>query len=1325
MAPRKKKSTPRQPSEEPPRRSDEPQSAEPARPALPFPVVGIGASAGGLDAFKKFFSAMPAESGMAFILIPHLDPSHRSLMVELLGRHTAMPVREAGDGMPIEANCVYIIPPNRYLSVNQGRSRLTEPPEPQGFPMALDGFFRSLAKDQEEKAVGIVLSGTGSHGTQGLKEIKAVGGMVMAQDPATAEYDHMPRSAIDTGMVDFILPPEKMPEALINYARQPYLNSPKAMPLGEDTAGQIAPILDLLRNRSRYDFRCYRNKMLIRRIQRRMGICQIDEISKYVAYLRDHPDEVTALYGDLLIGVTSFFRDPEAFQALQQQVIPELVDRQSGDIPVRVWVPACATGEEAYSIAMLLMEQFAVAKKSVNLQVFASDIDEESLEVARRGVYNVTEIGDLSPERIERFFVRTDENHFQVNKQLRGSIVVARQNVISDAPFSKLDLISCRNLLIYLEPELQQKIISLFHFALRERGFLFLGCSESIGRQTDLFESVSKKWRAYRRVGPARHDLVQVPIVVSEDRRGRLPMMESSPRRRMGFTELMQKLLLARFAPAAVLINRKYEVQSLYGRTSDYLELPTGEPTRDLLSLARQGLRTKIRAACQKVLNGSESTTSLDARVSRNGSTVVCTITVSLLHEPSEADGLLLVTFQDLAEESPVHDSRALTSEDESAVVRQLEHEVESTREDLQSTIEELQGSNEEVMSMNEELQSANEELETSKEELQSFNEELSTVNSQLQDKVDELERANNDIRNLLNSTEIATVFLDTDLRIRRFTSTTAQLLHLIETDIGRPIRDFALMFTDQTLLQDAGRVLDTLTPVETVIQSEAGRRYLRRILPYRTADNRIDGVVLTFVDLTERLQSEAQSRRLAGVLRDSNDAVMLLDIKGRITDWNRAAERLYGYSAAEALQLKMGNLVPDNEQIELEKLIERIAGGEGIEAFETRRVTRDGRILVIWSTITRLTDDLGQPVAIAMTDRDITDRKRFEEALAESERRMRTIVDTAADAIVTISERGIIDSFNPAAERMFGYSRDEAVGQNVKLLMPEPHCAEHDEYLARYLKTGEARIIGIGRELVARRRDGSTFPIDLAVSELHDGIQQLFTGIIRDISERKALQRELLTIASDEKTRISQDLHDSVGQKLTGLGMLAGSLAVTLQEHSPADVDAANRIALGVENALEQIRKLSKGLLPVEVDGEGLRAALLELADLTTHDSGINCDFECAQPVRIEDNETATHLFRIAQEATTNALKHGAPRHVKISLEREQTQIILRIRDDGIGISSAAWQAHGMGLKTMQYRAALIGATLSIVPVESGGTLVTCRLVGNGNHGQTPASGK
>jgi PAS domain S-box-containing protein len=1133
--------------------------------------------------------------------------------------------------------------------------------------------------------------------------------------------------------------------------------------------------------------------------------------------------------------------------------------------PLRIWVPGCATGEEAYSIAMLILEHCATTRQTPNLQIFASDIDEQSLEVARRGIYTASSVADVSPSRLQRFFVKQDDNHYQVNSQLRGPVVVTRQNVISDPPFSRLDLISCRNVLIYFEPELQQKIISLFHFGLNERGYLFLGTSETVGQQTNQFETVSSKWRIFQRLGPARPERQTAPVFPFGDRRARPPETPAAPR--LGYSDLMQKLLLTRYAPAAVLIDRGYEVLSFFGAMSDYLEFPSGQPTMNLLAMSRRGLRTKIRFACQKVLSGEHDTIETDAQLQRQGTPATCVITANRLHEPREAEGLLLVVFREKADEAEAPAVRMRAPEDESAVVRQLEYEVESTREDLQGTIEELQSSNEEVMSMNEELQSANEELESSKEELQSFNEELSTVNAQLQGKVEELERTNDDIRNLFNSTEIATIFLDTELRIRRFTPRMAELLNIIDADIGRPVSDLAPKYADDNLLQDARRVLDTLARTETEVRSDSGRWYLRRILPYRTEDNRIDGVTVTFVDITERIDSELQSRRLAAVLEDSNDSVMVLDLEGRITAWNHGAERMYGYTEAEALHRNIREFVPEDGRPAQEQLVARIARGEQVESFEVRRVTRDGRTLDVWLTITRLTDERGRPIAVATTERDITDRKRkeselqglsaelenrieqrtselkatnaelrrrehefraladnvpalfsyidvnqryryvnkqyellfqraaadiagktvaelvgetnyraiepyiaaalggqrveyetelefpaghrahrarlvpeqdeqgqvvgfftlvdditdrrrTESALGEQQRRLQAIVNTAADAIITIDQQGCIDTFNHAAEMMFGYTAQEAVGQNVKMLMPTPYRDEHDGYLAHYLKTGEARIIGIGREIVAQRRDGTVFPIDLAVSKLHDGTQELFTGIVRDLSERKAMQKELLTILADEQRRIGQDLHDVVGQELTGLSLLAASLAETLREHSPSDTELAGRIGAGIGRALEQIRQLSKGLVPVEVDAEGLRAALTELAERLSRNSKVRCEFQCDQPVPIENNETATHLFRIAQEAVTNALKHGSPRNIRIALKGEKGRIVLEIRDDGTGLPPGAWQAGGMGLKTMQYRAALIGATLSIAPLKRKGTLVTCHLMELRSHG-------
>jgi PAS domain S-box-containing protein len=615
------------------------------------------------------------------------------------------------------------------------------------------------------------------------------------------------------------------------------------------------------------------------------------------------------------------------------------------------------------------------------------------------------------------------------------------------------------------------------------------------------------------------------------------------------------------------------------------------------------------------------------------------------------------------------------------------------------------------------------------------------TVNNQLQSKVEELERANDDIRNLFHSTEIATVFLDTHKRIRRFTPAT-QLLNVLETDIGRPIGDLALKFTDNTLLQDVERVLDKLAPVEAEIRSDAGNWYLRRVLPYRTADNRIEGVAITFVEITERMKNKAELeervrqrtaeleaanlelRRREQEFRTLADNVPALfsyvDVRERLRFVNKRYEDLFGRPPQQLVGKTVEDLLGPEVYQSVKPHIAQVLSGKPVR-YSGEFVLPAGKRFCQVSYVPDL-DESGKVVGFFTLVNDLTDGKRTEDELGEKTRRLQAIVETAADAIITIDERGRIDSFNSAAERMFGYSAQEAIGQNVMLLMPPPHREEHDSYLARYLKTGEAHIIGIGRELVARRKDGSTFPIDLSVSELPDGTGPIFTGIIRDLSERQALQKELLTILSEEQRRIGQDLHDVVGQELTGLGLLAGSLIESLKERRPPDPDfgIVERIASGITSSLEHVRKLSKGLIPVEVDAEGLSAALMELAEKTSRNSRVRCEFDCARPVGIDNNETATHLFRIAQEAVSNALKHAACRRIRITLETEEDRIILCVYDDGKGIPPTAWEAEGMGLKTMQYRAGLIGATLSVAPIKKGGTLVTCQFLEGRDHGQT-----
>lgn len=1290
-------------------------------------MVGMGASAGGLDAFKKFFSAMSADSGIAFVLIPHLDPKHESLMVELLSRCTKMPVVEAANGQTVEADCVYVIPPNKYMTILDGVLRLTGPVDRAGPQTSIDIFLRSLAEDKLEKAICIILSGTGSHGSLGLKAVKASGGMAMVQDPSTAEYARMPQSAIATGLADYVLPAERMPQALIQFVRHSYVTS--AMPGAEvaEAPDYLNQVLAILRTRTKLDFRCYRKRMLARRLERRMGLSQISQIGDYLAFLREHPDEVKQLSRDLLISVTNFFRDPEAFQTLETEVIAPLVRAKEPDAPLRVWSAGCATGEEAYSLGILIREQLAAAQKNCPVQIFATDVDENALEVARQGIYPEGISTDVSPARLARFFTRKDDA-YQVGKQLRETVIFARQNLINDPPFSKLDLIVCRNVLIYLEPDVQKKVISLLHFALNERGFLFLGPSETIGRHLDLFEPVSKKHRIFRRIGPLRFDRIEVPVTTTID--AIVPARRSIPTsttRPVSFADVTQRLLLDQFAPAAVLINRKYEILYFFGPTDRYLAVPAGEPTLDLILMARDGLRGKLRAAVHKAVRENGPVTLADVQVKRNGDSRAAIVTIRPVQGPHGDDGLLLVTFQDSDREpSP---ARPPESAAEESLVRQMEYELKATKEDLQSAIEELESSNEqlkisneEVMSMNEELQSANEELETSKEELQSLNEELTTVNNQLLDKVSDLEAANNDMANLLNCTDVAILFLDNQLRIKRFTPPATRLFNLIATDLDRPIGDITAKYSDSKLTQDIETVMRTLTPQESQVQTQTpdGCFWNRRISPYRTLDDRIAGVVLTFTNVTQIRRAAERAERLSTVLLDSNDAVYVHDFDGRITAWNRGAERMLGYREAEALQMNADEMIPEALRSDVHALWEKLRHGERVGSWETQRRSKDGRIIDVVVTATALRDEMGHPVAIAKTERDITVQNRLmakmeheiQQRTAEERKRtaeLSAILDTAADAIITIDANGTIQSVNAAAERLLGYAAAEMIGQNVKFLMPSPYRDEHDQYMENYRKTGVKKIIGIGREVLARRKDGTTFPVDLAVSEVDH--MNLFTGILRDVTRRRELEREVVEIASLEQRRIGQDLHDSVGQELTALSMMAADLSETLRSDPAASARVVNRIAQGLRRSQQELRTVLRGLLPVAVDSEGLMAALSDLADQVQRDGKVTCLFDCPKPVSVTDNLTATHLYLIAQEAVHNALKHARAKKIGISLE-SNGGLTLRVRDDGVGIDLKTSESPaGLGLRIMRNRAAIIGAILTIEEREPAGTLVACAL--------------
>lgn len=849
-----------------PRSSDKPGLAVVQRSDGQIPIVGLGASAGGFEVLQRFLASTSPDSGIAYIVVQHLDPTRVSELPALLARHSKLPVSLVEQGERIRADRVYVIPPDRYVTVEAGFLKLSSPPEPRGLRLPVDTLFYSMAQHSAECGIGVILSGNGSDGSLGLRAIKGNGGLAIVQDPATAEYEGMPRSAIATGVVDYILPVDRMMDAIRSFVDHDYVRN------GADQEARIPDhienILALLHARRNVDFSGYKKGTLVRRINRRMSLRQITRGGDYLKVLRESSDEVNALFNDLLIQVTRFFREPQSWHTLEREVLTRLVDDADKDTPIRVWVPGCATGEEAYSLAMLLIEVREKAQKNVPIQIFASDLDSQALDFARAGVYPESIAADVSPERLHRFFTR-GEHRYSVHQHLRDTIVFALQNVITDPPFSRLDLVSCRNLLIYLEASAQRRVLDIFHFALRPGRYLFLGNSETIGPQTDLFQPMSKRVRIYRRLGAIRLDRLRLavgggPPTATGPNVG---LAQPTPRDGAALAHA-RELVLQRHTAASALVNRKFEILSLYGPTFKYLSQPTGTLTADILAWVPDGVRTKVRVALQTAVRRNDATTihGIKLRIEAEKEYRSVSVTVEPIQSPAEADGLLLVIFADDPATTPAagKPKRKQRPEPEEPLVQQLEYELKVARDDLQTSVEQLESSNEElratneeVLSMNEELQSANEELETSKEELQSVNEELTTVNSQLESKISELQEISDDISNLLTSTELPVLFLDRQFLIRRYTPAMVRLFRLIPTDLGRPIQDIAHLANDTSLLDDAKRVLERLVPIEEDLETHDGHAYLRRVLPYRTDDNRIQGVVVTYTDVSHRVEGD------------------------------------------------------------------------------------------------------------------------------------------------------------------------------------------------------------------------------------------------------------------------------------------------------------------------------------------------------------------------------------------------------------------------------------------------------------------------------------
>ncbi|MFH0966437.1 MAG: chemotaxis protein CheB [Methanobacteriota archaeon] len=941
-----------------------------------IPIVGIGASAGGLEAFEQFFRVIPVNSGIAFIIISHLDPHHTSMLADILGRVTKMPVLEAQDAMEVLANHVYTIPPNREMTIFHRKIQLTVPDNSLGDRMKIDLFFRSLAEELGARAIGIVFSGTGTDGTLGLRAISGSGGISFVQDPVTAKYDGMPKSAINSGCATFILPVEQMPEQVIASVKNLFgdMSTDPLTPrvtFDSDKTGAISRILRIIRSKTGHDFLQYKKSTIHRRISRRMAVHAIQDPATYARYLEEHPGEVKTLFRELLINVTSFFRDPEAFEVLKKDVLPDLIRNKDEFEPFRVWVPACATGEEAYSLAIIIRELFDELGLDEKVQIYSTDIVEDVIAVARRGFYPPNIVSDVSSDRLKKFFVR-EENGFQVNKSIREMVVFATQNVIKDPPFTKLDLLSCRNLLIYLETDLQSSLIPIFHYSLKPKGILFLSPAESIGVFPDLFRQINQKWKIYEASGNKSNlnEIMKTPISWSNTS----PAVETPDFTHQHadtqMVELMRRALLQVYAPPSVVTDDAGNLLYVHGDTGKFLRPAPGQASFSVNEMAREGLQPDLKTAIFTASTQKKTVACKNLQVKTNGGFEKVDLEVRPIISSDSIQGGLIISFlmpdshilheigdknrkirRSEAKPGRIEDLQQelqYTKENLHATVEEMQaanEELKSTNEELQSTNEELQSTNEELETSKEELQSTNEELETSKEELQSLNEEVMTVNSELQAKILQYTDVQNDMKNLLSSTGIGTIFLDIDLVIRRFTPEAAKIYKLIVSDVGRPLSDIKSMIVQDDLLENARIVLDSLIPQEKEIQTIEKLSYLVRILPYRTLDNVIDGVVLTFTDYSYRKTAEdevIQAREYAeSIVNTVREPLLVLDRNLTVISANQSFYRTFEVSPEETSGKNLKELSERQWDISSLMILLNTIISEGT-SFEDKPVTID-----------------------------------------------------------------------------------------------------------------------------------------------------------------------------------------------------------------------------------------------------------------------------------------------------------------------------------------------------------------------------------------------
>ena len=1222
-----------------------------ASEAAPKPtVVGIGASAGGLGALKRLFEHVPCDTGLAFVVVVHLSPEHKSHLPDLLQPSVHFPVRQVIENTLLEPNNVYVIPPNANLSAIDTHLRLSKLEELRRGRAPIDHFFRTLARSHDGHSVGVILTGTGSDGTLGLKEIKAKGGLIIVQDPNEAEFDGMPQSAIATGMVDRILPVAEIPEVLLRYMRtDPRVNFPgDGKDVEHDERTLLRKVLTILKTRAERDFSRYKPATILRRITRRMQLNYIEDFNQYVERLRESSEEVRALADDLLITVTSFFRDRAVFEKLEKEVLPKLFEGKGPKDGLRVWSVGCATGEEAYSLAMLLMEEAGRREAPPRIQVFASDLHKQSLDLARDGIYPGDIETDVNTERLKRFF-QEENGGYRIRKEIRDLVVFAPHNLLGDPPFSRIDLISCRNLLIYLDRSIQNDVVDLFHYALAPDGYLLLGSSESM-EASELFRPEDKKLSLFRRRN----------VPGPEPRLPVFPLsrmsVDGDPASRPEYLQpnvpyqTLHHSLLERYAPPSILVSPDDKVVHLSEHAGRYLVHPGGTLTPSVVKLVREELRIDLLSMLQQIRNKREPVDSRPIPVRFNGHPVPVVMQVRPAQQMDQ-EGYALIIFNEHADGSDGRSGEPgvpIEPAQEAGRVARLEADLNDARQRLQAIIEEYESSREEMKAANEEMQSSNEELrstmeelETSKEELQSINEELQTVNQENRHKVEELSQLSTDLQNFLAATDIATLFLDRDLRILRFTPRVAQLFNMRVTDRGRPISDLTNRLGYEQLRIDAEAVLSQLVPIEREIEDDTGRWYLMRVLPYRTPEGRIGGIVLTFIDITTQKKAEnvlrssarelfAEGAWLRTVMDTLNEGIIATDAEARVRYLNSAAERLTGWQQSEAAGKPIGELY------DLRTLI-----GDPVEQSHLQK---------------------------ALSEISAVGKERF--VLRSRGGQTTPIEDSTAPILAAGHVEGAVTIVADITERL----RQE----------------------------------GLRKEEQDR---------------LEDEVQKATDQLGQTRTELRALSAYLINAQEQERKRLARELHDDFGQRLAVLGMSANRAFEQLHENPTETQEILQSIIKEVSTLNLGLREVSHRLHPSVLEDLGLIAALRSLI-AGFRDDGIDVSFRLPDEIPALTADAATALYRIAQEALRNAVRHapGAPVHV--NLETQDKSMQLTIRDGGQGFDLTKVRlGGGLGILNMNERARLVNGTLLLHSRPGDGTVITVRVPAEVSHSAEPCS--